>query len=54
MVICLVYGFLQMVLLNDYNRDKLANEEFGIHVGGELASVDARVLPPPMVNMFTC
>ncbi|KAK1586285.1 hypothetical protein Q3G72_000822 [Acer saccharum] len=40
----------RMVLLNDYNRDKLANEEFGIHVGSELASVDARVLPPPMLN----
>ncbi|KAI9194708.1 hypothetical protein LWI28_008483 [Acer negundo] len=39
-----------MVLSNDYNGDKLANEEFGIHVGAELASVDARVLPPPMLN----
>ncbi|KAK2643502.1 hypothetical protein Ddye_025265 [Dipteronia dyeriana] len=44
------FNIQSMVSSNDYNSDKLANEEFGIHVGGELASVDARVLPPPMLN----
>ncbi|KAF5934236.1 hypothetical protein HYC85_030407 [Camellia sinensis] len=40
----------QMVRHNNYNNDKLVNEEFGIQVRAELASVDARVLPPPRLK----
>ncbi|KAF5931264.1 hypothetical protein HYC85_032137 [Camellia sinensis] len=40
----------QMVHHNNYNNDKLVNEEFGIQVRAELASVDARVLPPPRLK----
>ncbi|GMP91555.1 hypothetical protein CsSME_00042209 [Camellia sinensis var. sinensis] len=39
-----------MVRHNNYNNDKLVNEEFGIQVRAELASVDARVLPPPRLK----
>ncbi|TXG74261.1 hypothetical protein EZV62_002840 [Acer yangbiense] len=40
------------VPLSDTDRKKmvLSNEEFGIHVGNELALVDARILPAPMLN----
>lgn len=37
-----------MVRRNNYNGDKFA-KEFGIQVGAELAQVDARILPPPVV-----
>lgn len=40
---------LQTVRHNDYNRDQLVHQEFGIQVMPELTSIDARVLPPPMV-----
>ncbi|KAL5763886.1 hypothetical protein ACOSQ2_016480 [Xanthoceras sorbifolium] len=50
-----------MFLSNNYNRDELADEEFGIHVGDELTLVDVRFLPPPMkiisggkVEFWTC
>ncbi|KAJ0083545.1 hypothetical protein Patl1_30531 [Pistacia atlantica] len=39
----------EMVRKNNYNGDQFA-KEFGIQVGAELAQVDARVLPPPMLN----
>ncbi|KAK1586518.1 hypothetical protein Q3G72_003381 [Acer saccharum] len=39
-----------MVLSNNYNSDKIAHEEFHIHVGNELTSVDARILQAPMLN----
>ncbi|KAI9194551.1 hypothetical protein LWI28_007042 [Acer negundo] len=35
---------------NAYNSDRIANAEFGIHVENELASVDARILPAPMLK----
>ena len=42
---------LQMVVFNNYNIDTLVNE-FGIRVRAELAEVEARVLPPPMVIFY--
>ncbi|XP_031281739.1 protein argonaute 5-like isoform X2 [Pistacia vera] len=39
----------EIVRKNNYNGDQFA-KEFGIQVGAELAQVDARVLPPPMLN----
>ena len=55
-MICAIFGThhfanVQMVRQNNFNRDKLVNEEFGIQVREELALVDARVLPPPTVAM---
>jgi eukaryotic translation initiation factor 2C len=38
-----------MVRQNDYSRNVLVRDEFGIQVKEELTLVDARVLPPPMV-----
>lgn len=38
-----------MVKKNNYNGEHLVGKEFGIQVGNEMALVDARVLPPPMV-----
>ncbi|XP_041992116.1 protein argonaute MEL1-like [Salvia splendens] len=43
-------SILQMVRKNDYNNDKLVNGQFGINVRSEMVSVDARVLPPPMLK----
>lgn len=40
----------QMMGFNKYNHDKLVNEEFGIQVRPELTSIEARVLPPPMLK----
>ncbi|KAL3530464.1 hypothetical protein ACH5RR_009786 [Cinchona calisaya] len=39
----------EMVRHNDYNGDQLV-QDFGIHVRPELTSIDARVLPPPMLK----
>jgi eukaryotic translation initiation factor 2C len=40
-----------MVLHNNYVEDKFA-QEFGIKVCNDLVSVEARVLPPPLVNLL--
>ncbi|KAL3579627.1 hypothetical protein D5086_017462 [Populus alba] len=40
----------QMVRQNDYSRNALVRNEFGIQVKEELTLVDARVLPPPMLK----
>ncbi|KAG5248301.1 protein argonaute [Salix suchowensis] len=40
----------QMVRQNDFSRNVLVRNEFGIQVKEELAVVDARVLPPPMLK----
>ncbi|XP_011037293.1 PREDICTED: protein argonaute 5-like [Populus euphratica] len=40
----------QMVWHNDYSRNVLVRNEFGIQVKEELTSVDARVLPPPRLK----
>ncbi|KAI5603005.1 hypothetical protein BDE02_01G190600 [Populus trichocarpa] len=40
----------EMVGHNDYSRNVLVRNEFGIQVKEELTSVDARVLPPPMLK----
>ncbi|KAI3450653.1 hypothetical protein Pfo_007318 [Paulownia fortunei] len=40
----------EMVGHNNYNRDALVNTEFGIQVRPELTSVEARVLPAPMLK----
>lgn len=40
----------QMVKRNNYNGEQLVNKEFGIQVRAEMALVDARVLPPPMLK----
>uniref|UniRef100_A0A6N2KG31 Piwi domain-containing protein n=1 Tax=Salix viminalis TaxID=40686 RepID=A0A6N2KG31_SALVM len=40
----------QMVRQNDFSRNVLVRNEFGIQVQEELAVVDARVLPPPMLK----
>lgn len=42
-----------MVRQNDFSRNVLVRNEFGIQVKEELAVVDARVLPPPMVIMHS-
>jgi len=42
---------LQMVERNNYNNDKFVNE-FGLRVKTELTSIDARVLPAPMVVFY--
>ncbi|KAF9684816.1 hypothetical protein SADUNF_Sadunf04G0158000 [Salix dunnii] len=39
-----------MVRQNDFSRNVLVRNEFGIQVNEELAVVDARVLPPPMLK----
>ena len=53
-----MYGslLLQTVKHNDFSRVKLVREEFGIEVRGGLTTVDARVLPSPMVILcwFVC
>lgn len=53
-----MYGslLLQMVKHNDFSRVKLLREEFGIDVQEGLTTVDARVLPSPMVILcwFVC
>ena len=40
-----------MARANAYNEDTLVNKEFGIQVADGLTSVDARILPAPMVIM---
>lgn len=45
----LIVFYLQMQRQNNYNNDALVNTEFGINVKAELTSIEARVLPPPMV-----
>ncbi|ESQ51256.1 hypothetical protein EUTSA_v10016181mg [Eutrema salsugineum] len=39
-----------MVKKNGYNEIKLVSKEFGMSVTDQLASVEARVLPPPMLK----
>ncbi|XVE59476.1 hypothetical protein DITRI_Ditri05aG0049100 [Diplodiscus trichospermus] len=39
-----------MMRANNFQGDALVDKEFGIHVKTELALVDARVLPPPMLK----
>ncbi|KAH9660325.1 protein argonaute 5 [Citrus sinensis] len=39
-----------MARTNAYNEDTLVNKEFGIQVADGLASVDARILPAPMLK----
>ncbi|KFK44936.1 hypothetical protein AALP_AA1G322100 [Arabis alpina] len=39
-----------MVVGNKFNKSKLVREEFGMSVTEQLASVEARVLPPPMLK----
>ncbi|GMY15910.1 protein argonaute 5-like isoform X1 [Fagus crenata] len=40
----------QIVRINNFSGNKLVNNDFGIQVGGGLATVEARVLPSPMLN----
>ncbi|KAF8099622.1 hypothetical protein N665_0241s0055 [Sinapis alba] len=40
----------EMVRNNKYNEIDLVSKEFGMSVTGQLASVDARVLPPPLLK----
>ena len=40
-----------MARANAYNEDTLVNREFGIQVVDGLTSVNARILPAPMVIM---
>ncbi|XP_022883562.1 protein argonaute 5-like isoform X2 [Olea europaea var. sylvestris] len=40
----------EMVRYNDYNGDRLVNNEFGIQVRPELTSIEARVLPAPTLK----
>ncbi|KAH7561154.1 hypothetical protein JRO89_XS10G0180900 [Xanthoceras sorbifolium] len=42
-----------MFLSNNYNRDELADEEFGIHVGDELTLVD-KIISGGKVEFWTC
>ncbi|GMJ02967.1 hypothetical protein HRI_003965900 [Hibiscus trionum] len=41
---------MQMVKVNNFEANDLVCKEFGIQVHKELALVDARVLPPPMLK----
>jgi hypothetical protein len=43
-----------MVRLNNFSGNKLVNNDFGIQVGGGLATVEARVLLSPMVFGSVC
>jgi hypothetical protein len=45
--------FYQTVHHNAYYEDPYA-QEFGIKIDERLASVEARVLPPPRVCLFIC
>ncbi|KAE8680539.1 Protein argonaute 1A [Hibiscus syriacus] len=40
----------KMVEVNNFEADELVGKEFGIHVQKELALINARVLPPPMLK----
>ncbi|XP_065869022.1 protein argonaute 5-like isoform X1 [Euphorbia lathyris] len=40
----------KMVEANKFRKEELVNDEFGIRVKEELTFVEARVLPPPMLN----
>ncbi|KAE8674886.1 Protein argonaute 1A [Hibiscus syriacus] len=40
----------KMVQVNNFDADELVGKEFGIHVHKELALINARVLPPPMLK----
>ncbi|KAL7153991.1 hypothetical protein ABFS83_04G205300 [Erythranthe nasuta] len=40
----------KMVERNNYNHDELVNREFGIQIRPELMSVEARVLPAPLLK----
>ncbi|KAL6506440.1 argonaute 5 [Orobanche gracilis] len=42
-------SIIDMVSHNNYNKDDLI-KEFGIEVGTQLTSIEARVLPPPMLK----
>ncbi|XP_022860648.1 protein argonaute MEL1-like [Olea europaea var. sylvestris] len=43
-------SIIEMVNSNNYNGDMLVNKEFGIQVRPELSSIEARVLPAPMLR----
>lgn len=45
------FEYVQMVKHNNYNNDILV-KEFGLQVRPELTPIEARVLPPPMVNFW--
>lgn len=40
---------MQMVKQSNFNGDQLIKDEFGMQVREDMALVDARVLPPPLV-----
>ncbi|XP_073158792.1 protein argonaute MEL1 [Henckelia pumila] len=40
----------EMVRCNNYNTNKLVSEEFGIKVRPDFTSIEARVLPPPLLK----
>ncbi|KAK3033545.1 hypothetical protein RJ639_034006, partial [Escallonia herrerae] len=43
-------SIMGMVAGNNYNNDELVNKEFGIQMRTELTTIDARVLPPPLLK----
>ncbi|XP_022866443.1 protein argonaute MEL1-like [Olea europaea var. sylvestris] len=43
-------SIIEMVNSNNYNGDMLVNKEFGIQVWPELSSIEARVLPAPVLK----
>ncbi|XVE59481.1 hypothetical protein DITRI_Ditri05aG0049300 [Diplodiscus trichospermus] len=43
-------NIIRMIRANNFQGDALVDKEFGIQVRKELALVDARVLPPPMLK----
>ncbi|KAH9700187.1 protein argonaute 5 [Citrus sinensis] len=45
-----IYLPMEMARTNAYNEDTLVNKEFGIQVADGLTSVDARILPAPMLK----
>jgi hypothetical protein len=50
--LCCLLSFDQTVTHNAYHEDPYA-QEFGIRIDERLASVEARVLPPPRVSEFS-
>ncbi|XP_075489913.1 protein argonaute MEL1 [Primulina tabacum] len=43
-------SIIEMVRCNNYNGNKLVSEEFGIQVKPDFTSIEARVLPAPMLK----
>ncbi|KAJ9559293.1 hypothetical protein OSB04_013907 [Centaurea solstitialis] len=43
-------SIMKTIQSNNYNKDKLVSDDFGLRVREQLTSIDARVLPPPQLK----